>query len=72
MQKDVIQKYNLIVSFISASCLMLAFFFMAIYINSSKNIAVYTQIDIIAGSLFVFILGIIVSVSLWPIIFEKL
>lgn len=72
MQQKLIIKYSLVASIISSILMMILFLIAALYTNSSRYVALYTQIDIIAAIVFVFILSMIVTVSLWPIIFEKI
>ena len=48
------------------------FLFGALLINLSRNEAAYTQVDIAAGSIFVFVITMIISLSLWPRVMERL
>lgn len=41
------------------------------YMLARLNINIYTQVDIVAGMIFVFILSMIVSASIWPSFLEK-
>jgi len=47
------------------------FLFGALLINLSRNEAAYTQVDIAAGSIFVFVITMIISLSLWPRVMER-
>lgn len=62
---------SLIASFISSIVIVDLFFVLAMLKNSGRPIPLYTDVDIIAGEIFVFILSMIISVSIWPGILEK-
>ncbi len=64
-------KYSLFASILSSLLLVVIFAGLAVMMNSSRNVPLYSQVDIIAGMVFVFILSMIVSASLWPDIIEK-
>lgn len=64
-------KYSLFASILSSLLLMIIFAGLAVMMNSSRTVPLYSQVDIIAGIVFVFILSMIVSASLWPDIIEK-
>lgn len=64
-------KYSLIASILSSLLLVVIFAVLAVMMNSSRTVPLYSQVDIIAGMVFVFILSMIVSASLWPDIIEK-
>jgi len=64
-------KYSLIASTLSSLLLVVIFAVLAVMMNSSRTVPLYSQVDIIAGMVFVFILSMIVSASLWPDIIEK-
>lgn len=64
-------KYSLIASILSSLLLVVIFAGLAVIINTSRAVPLYSQVDIIAGMVFVFILSMIVSASLWPDIIEK-
>ena len=55
----------------SSITLVCVFAALSIAMNSSKGMEVYSQVDIIAGMLFVFVLSMIVGASLWPGFIEK-
>ncbi|WP_292461878.1 hypothetical protein [Methanolobus sp.] len=65
-------KYALIASLASSLALVILFAVLAVAVNSSRGgMPPYTQVDIIAGMVFVFVLSMIVSASVWPGIVEK-
>ena len=52
---------------IVTSILLIIFFLLgAISTNVIRGGAAYTQVDMIAGSIFVFVITMIISLSLWP------
>ncbi|WP_370576086.1 hypothetical protein [Methanomethylovorans sp.] len=57
-----------------ATSLLLAILFAAlsVAVNSSRATPLYTQVDITAGMIFVFVLSMIVSASVWPAVIEKM
>ena len=63
--------YSLIASIVSSIMIVVVFLVLALLKNSSRAITLYTDVDIIAGMIFVFILSMIVSASIWPGIIEK-
>jgi hypothetical protein len=63
--------YSLLASIVSSIVIVVAFLALALLKNSSRAIPLYTDVDIIAGMIFVFILSMIVSASIWPGIIEK-
>jgi hypothetical protein len=63
--------YSLIASIVSSIVIVGVFLALALLKNSSQEIPLYTNVDIIAGMIFVFILSMIVSASIWPGIIEK-
>jgi hypothetical protein len=63
--------YSLIASIVSSIVIVAVFFALALLKNSSRAIPLYTDVDIMAGMIFVFILSMIVSASIWPGIIEK-
>ncbi len=71
VMKGKVGKYSLIASFVSSVALSIIFVLLAIFKNSVMATPLYTQVDIAAGAIFVFILGMIVSASIWPNIVEK-
>ena len=63
--------YSLIASIVSSIVIVAIFLALALLKNSSRALPLYTNVDIIAGMIFVFILSMIVSASIWPGIIEK-
>jgi hypothetical protein len=63
--------YSLIASIVSSIMIVVVFLVLALLKNSSRAIPLYTDVDIIAGMIFVFILSMIISASIWPGIIEK-
>lgn len=64
-------KYSLIASIVSSIVIVVVFLALALLKNSGRTIPLYTEVDIMAGMIFVFILSMIVSASIWPGIIEK-
>jgi uncharacterized membrane protein len=64
-------KYSLIASIASSIVIVVIFLALSLLKNSSRAIPLYTDVDIMAGMIFVFILSMIVSASIWPGIIEK-
>jgi hypothetical protein len=64
-------KYSLMASIVSSIVIVVVFLALALLKNSSRTIPLYTDADIIAGMIFVFILSMIVSASILPGIIEK-
>jgi hypothetical protein len=64
-------KYTMIASLVSSLTLVGLFASLSVAINNSRGTEVYSQVDIIAGMAFVFVLSMIVSASVWPGIIEK-
>ena len=65
-------KYVLIASILSSVLLVILFAGLAVMVNSSRVVPLYSQVDIIAGMMFVFVLSLIVSASIWPEIIDKM
>ena len=63
--------YSLMASIVSSILIVVVFFALALLKNSSRAPPLYTDVDIMAGMIFVFILSMIVSASIWPGIIEK-
>ncbi|MFQ6054416.1 MAG: hypothetical protein ACE5J3_00350 [Methanosarcinales archaeon] len=61
--------YSALASVITSLMMVLIFYILALAKNTQSNI--YTQVDIVAGMIFVFILSMIVSASIWPSLLEK-
>lgn len=55
---------SILMSLTTSLTLTLIFYLLALHTNSRTNI--YTSADIAGGMIFVFILSMIVSVSIWP------
>jgi uncharacterized membrane protein len=64
-------KYSLIASIASSIVIVVIFLALSLLKNSGRATPLYTDVDIIAGMIFVFILSMIVSASIWPGIIEK-
>lgn len=64
-------KYALFASIASSLILVVIFAFLSFAVNVSRNVPLYSQVDIVAGMVFVFILSMIVAASVWPGIIEK-
>jgi uncharacterized membrane protein len=64
-------KYSLIASIVSSIAIVVLFLALALLKNSGRAIPLYTDVDIMAGMIYVFILSMIVSASIWPGIIEK-
>jgi hypothetical protein len=64
-------KYAFIASVASSLVLVVIFAVLSFTVNNSRTVPLYSQVDIIAGMIFVFILSMIVAASVWPGIIEK-
>lgn len=64
-------KYSLIASILSSVLIVILFAGLAVMVNRTRVVPLYSQVDIIAGMVFVFVLTMIVSASIWPEIIEK-
>ncbi|MCQ6961917.1 hypothetical protein [Methanolobus chelungpuianus] len=64
-------RYTLIASLVTSILLVILFAVLSAAVNSSRSVPLYTQVDIIAGMVFVFVLSMIVSASVWPAVIEK-
>nr|WP_321497356.1 hypothetical protein [uncultured Methanolobus sp.] len=64
-------KYALIASVASSLVLVAVFTVLSFVVNGSRDVPLYSQVDIIAGMIFVFMLSMIVAASVWPGIIEK-
>ncbi len=64
-------KYTLIASILSSVLIVILFAGLAVMVNRTRVVPLYSQVDIIAGMVFVFVLTMIVSASIWPEIIEK-
>lgn len=63
--------YSLLASIVSSIVIVAVFLALALFKNSGRATPLYTGVDIMAGMIFVFILSMIVSASIWPGIIEK-
>lgn len=59
-------------SIATSAILVLLFLFGAISINTVRGGMAYTPVDMAAGSIFVFVVAMIISLSLWPRIMDWL
>jgi len=64
-------RYTLIASLVTSIMLAVLFAALSAAVNNSRATPLYTQVDIIAGMIFVFVLSMIVSASVWPGVIEK-
>lgn len=62
----------LLTSIATSLVLVIFFLFGAISANVIRGGVAYTQVDMTAGSIFVFVLTMIISLSLWPKIIDWL
>jgi len=66
------QRLVLLTSIVMSIVLVIFFLFGAISTNAIRGGVAYTQVDIIAGSIFVLVLTMIISLSLWPKVMDWL
>ncbi len=59
-------KVVLLLSLATSVMLDIIFLSGALLINISRGETAYTQVDMAAGSIFVFVISMIISLSLWP------
>jgi hypothetical protein len=64
-------RYTLIASLTTSLLLVILFVALSVAVNSSRATPLYTQVDITAGMVFVFVLSMIVSASVWPAVIER-
>ncbi len=62
----------LLASIVTSIVLVIFFLFGAISTNVFRGGADYTQVDIVAGSIFVLAITMIISLSLWPKVIDWL
>ena len=62
----------LLSSIATSIVLVVLFLFGAFLTNISRGEVAYTQVDMVAGSIFVFVITMIISLSLWPRIVDWL
>lgn len=56
----------LLLSLVTSTVIVILFLSGAFLTNISKGEIAYTQVDMAAGSIFVFVISLIISLSLWP------
>ena len=66
------QRLVLLTSIVTSIVLVLFFLLGAISTNVTRGGVAYTQVDMIAGSIFVLVLTMIISLSLWPKVLDWL
>jgi hypothetical protein len=64
--KDNRPKIVLLLSLSTSALLVLLFLSGALLTNVSRGEIAYTHVDMAAGSIFVFVISMIISLSLWP------
>lgn len=69
--KDGRPRLVLLSSIASSALLVIIFLFGAISTNALRGGLAYTQVDIAAGSIFVFVITMIISLSLWPRVLDR-
>ena len=62
----------LLSSIATSIVLVILFLFGAISTNALRGEVAYTQVDMAAGSIFVFVITMIISLSLWPKVMDWL
>ena len=62
----------LLTSIVTSIVLVIFFLFGAISTNVIRGGVAYTQVDMVAGSIFVFVITMIISLSLWPKVMDWL
>ena len=72
ISEDDRQRLVLLTSIVTSIVLVIFFLFGAISTNAIRGGVAYTQVDIIAGSIFVLVLTMIISLSLWPKVMDWL
>lgn len=60
-----------LLSLITSIALVILFLSGAFLTNISKGEIAYTHVDMAAGSIFVFVISLIISLSLWPRIADR-
>jgi hypothetical protein len=70
--KDSRPKLVLLSSIATSIVLLIFFLFGAISTNALRGGFAYTQVDMAAGSIFVFVISMIISLSLWPKVMDWL
>lgn len=70
--KDSRPRLVLLSSIATSLVLLILFLFGAISTNALRGGLAYTQVDMAAGSIFVFVITMIISLSLWPRVMDWL
>jgi membrane protein YdbS with pleckstrin-like domain len=70
--KDSRPRLVLLSSIATSIVLVILFLFGAFSTNALRGGLAYTQVDMAAGSIFVFVITMIISLSLWPRIMDWL
>jgi len=55
-----------LLSLVTSTVLVIFFLSGSILTNTSRGEIAYTHVDMIAGSIFVFVISMIISLSIWP------
>ncbi len=63
--------YSLIASILTSLLAVFVFYYLASIKNAGNAVPLYTSVDIAGGMIYVFILAMIVSASIWPGVIEK-
>jgi membrane protein YdbS with pleckstrin-like domain len=70
--KDSRPRLVLLSSVATSILLVILFLFGAVSTNALRGGFAYTQVDMTAGSIFVFVISMIISLSLWPRVMDWL
>jgi uncharacterized membrane protein YdbT with pleckstrin-like domain len=65
------QKIVFLLSIVTSIVLVILFLSGSFLTNVARGETAYTQVDIAAGSIFVFLISMIISLSLWPKIADR-
>lgn len=65
------QKIVFLLSLTTSVVLVILFLSGSFLTNVSRGETAYTQVDMAAGSIFVFLISMIISLSLWPRIADR-
>jgi uncharacterized membrane protein YdbT with pleckstrin-like domain len=66
------QKIVFLLSLTTSIVLVILFLSGSFLTNVSRGETAYTQVDMAAGSIFVFLISMIISLSLWPRIADRI
>jgi zinc transporter ZupT len=66
------QRIVLLLSLATSILLVVLFLLGSLLTNISRGEIAYTQVDMAAGSIFVFVISMIISLSLWPRVADRL